>query len=266
MTDHLIGRTVVVTGAASGIGTAYARACAGAGAALHLIDRDEAHLVEVAEELRGEGVEVTTHVADIHDADAIDSVFGELDGTVRIDAAFLNAGINAGASLRTADGEIDALDRETWRKVLDINLSGFFFCLQRTAAHMKRNHAGSIIVTGSTAGLRAEPLVSYAYAASKAAVHAVATQAALELAKYGVRINIIAPGPFNTNIGGRVERPAAKTRLWERSIPLGRWGDTRELHGLAVLLASDDSSFMNGSVVRVDGGATVLSQVRADEL
>jgi len=266
MSEVLAGRTVLVTGAASGIGFAYARACARAGAALVLLDRDEEHLAAAASELREHGGRVSAFVADLADRSQVDEVFARILSEVTPDAAFLNAGINGGAGVRLPEGEVDALPREIWDRVLDVNLSGFFFTLQRVAAAMKRAGRGSIIVTGSTSGVRAEPFVSYAYTASKAAVHAVAQQAALELSKYGVRINVIAPGPFNTNIGGRNPRPAEKTRMWERTIPLGRWGEPHELEGLAVLLASDSSSFMTGSIVRVDGGASTLTQIPADEL
>lgn len=263
MNISLEDRVVLVTGAGSGIGEAYAGACAGAGAELVLLDRNGERLEETATRLRAAGTRVSTHVADITDAAGLAAVF---DGLPRLDGAFLNAGINAGASLRTADGQLGSFDSDTWQRVLDINLTAFFDTLQHTARIMKRQRSGNIVVTGSTAGVRAEPLVSYAYVAAKTAVHAVARQAALELVDFGIRINVIAPGPFNTRIGGDGPRPADKTALWERSIPLGRWGNPEELAQLALLLVSDASSFMTGGVYVADGGASVLTQVRADEL
>ncbi|CAN5336112.1 SDR family NAD(P)-dependent oxidoreductase [soil metagenome] len=260
-------KTILVTGAASGIGRAYVEACADKGAALVLFDRDAGGLAAVASDLENRGVVVTTYQVDVSDPGAVDAAFDEIERAgLTLDGAFLNAGINAGQSFRTPEGEVDALDRDIWKRVLDINLDGFFFTLQRTAAIMKRQRSGSIVVTGSTSGMRAEPLVSYAYIAAKSAVRGVARQAALELVKFGVRINIIAPGPFNTNIGGTAPRAPEKTALWEKSIPMGRWGETRELAALALLLVSDDSSFMTGGEYIVDGGASVLTQVRADEL
>jgi len=266
MSDALSGRTVLVTGAASGLGFAYAEACAAAGARLVLLDRDAANLESAASELRAGGTRVMTFVVDLAEEAQVDEVFDQVLAENTPDAAFLNAGINGGSGVRMPDGEVDALPREVWHRVLDVNLTGFFYSLQHVAAAMKKAGRGAIIVTGSTSGVRAEPFVSYAYTASKAAVHAVAQQAALELSKYGVRINVIAPGPFNTNIGGRNPRPDDKTKLWERTIPMKRWGDPRELAGLSVLLASDASSFMTGSIVRIDGGASTLTQIPADEL
>jgi NAD(P)-dependent dehydrogenase (short-subunit alcohol dehydrogenase family) len=263
MNIRLEDKVVLVTGAASGIGEAYAEACAQAGAALVLLDRNEELLNATATRLSAAGASVDAHVVDITDAAALAAVFDQIP---RLDGAFLNAGINAGASLRTADGQLGAFDSDTWRRVIDINLNAFFDSLQHTARIMKKQGSGNIVVTGSTAGVRAEPLVSYAYVAAKSAVHAVARQAALELVAFGIRINVIAPGPFNTRIGGSGPRPAEKTALWERSIPLGRWGNPEELAQLALLLVSDASSFMTGGVYVADGGASVLTQVRADEL
>ena len=264
MTDiSLEGRVVLVTGAASGIGEAYAEACAEAGADLVLLDRNEELLEATATRLRGTGVDVASHVVDITDPTGLAAAFAQMP---RLDGAFLNAGINAGASLRDDAGQLGSFDRDTWQRVLDINLTGFFDSLQHTARIMKARRSGNIVVTGSTAGVRTEPLVSYAYVAAKTAVTAVAQQAALELVQFGIRINVIAPGPFNTRIGGSRPRSAEKTELWERSIPMARWGEPRELAQLALLLVSDASSFMTGGVYVADGGASVLTQVRADEL
>lgn len=266
-TADLSGQTVLVTGAASGIGAACAAVSARAGASLVLLDRSADALEAKAEELRARGANVTTMSVDIADEAAVDAAFGALSaGGTSIDAAFLNAGINAGESLRSPGGELDRIPTETWQRVLDINLNGFFFTLRRTAEAMKAKGRGAIVVTSSTSGIRPEPLVSYPYIAAKAAVTAVSKQAALELSKFGVRINILAPGPFNTNIGGTAPRPQEKTELWQRTIPMGRWGDPRELEAIALLLVSEGSSFMTGGVFVVDGGASVLTQVRADEL
>lgn len=266
-TPDLTGQTILVTGAASGIGAAYSDACARAGASLLCMDLNVETLDVKADELRSRGTDVTTIPVDVADEAAVDRAFEALAiaGTT-IDGAFLNAGINAGESFRSVGGELDHFPTEIWQRVLDINLSGFFFTLRRTAETMKASGRGAIVVTSSTSGIRAEPLVSYPYIAAKSAVTAVAKQAALELSKYGVRINIIAPGPFNTNIGGTAPRPQAKTELWERGIPMGRWGNPKELEAVALMLVSEGSSFMTGGVFVVDGGASVLTQVRADEL
>lgn len=255
---------MLVTGAASGLGRAFAEACAREGARLVLMDRDEAKLAEAAGPLAEIAPDVSAYIMDVSLPSSVAEAFGRVDELHEVDAAFLNAGINGGLGMRLPDGHIDALPHDTWRKVMGVNLDGTFYTLQRISAHMKRRKTGSIIVTGSTAGVRPEPFVSYAYVTSKAAVHALATQAALELVKYGIRVNVIAPGPVRTNIAGG-PLPAEKTAMWEKTIPMGRFADPSEFAGLAVLLASEESSFMTGATFRVDGGASILTQLRADE-
>jgi NAD(P)-dependent dehydrogenase (short-subunit alcohol dehydrogenase family) len=129
------------------------------------------------------------------------------------------------------------------------------------AQQMKSQGEGSIIATASTAGLRADPLVGYSYAASKAAIINIVRQAALELAPHGVRVNAIAPGPLRgTNIGAPVAAEVALDLgpVWEKTVPLGgRMGDASELAGMAILLASRASSFMTGAVYLINGGALI---------
>jgi NAD(P)-dependent dehydrogenase (short-subunit alcohol dehydrogenase family) len=125
---------------------------------------------------------------------------------------------------------------------------------------MRRQGAGRIIVTASTAGLRNDPLVSNSYVAAKAAIVNLTRQAALSLAPFGVHVNAIAPGPFHTNLGsdGAVVRSRAATEAkWSKTIPLGRMGQPEEIKGLALLLASPASSFITGAVFPIDGGALV---------
>ena len=122
---------------------------------------------------------------------------------------------------------------------------------------MKAQRSGRIIVTSSIGGIRAEPMVGYAYAATKAAVSNLVRQAALELAPYNVLINAIAPGPFLTNIGGgRLHREPETAQSFAEMVPLGRLARPDELKGLALLLASPASSFITGAVIPIDGGVT----------
>lgn len=266
MSDVLSGRTILITGPASGIGAAYANVCAREGATLLLFDRDAAGLAAKADELRALGAEVHEYVGDVSDADDVDRVFDEIAAQHQMDGAFLNAGVNGTKSFQLEEGELQNSDRDIWHRVLGVNLTGFFYTLQRTAGELKKIGRGTIVVTSSTSGERAEPLIGYAYIASKTAVTAVSRQAALELSKFGIRINVIAPGSFRTNIAGPLPPPPGKIETWNRSIPLGRHGQPPELEEVALLLISDRSSFMTGSVVVVDGGATVLTQVLADQL
>jgi NAD(P)-dependent dehydrogenase (short-subunit alcohol dehydrogenase family) len=122
---------------------------------------------------------------------------------------------------------------------------------------MKAQGSGRIVVTASTAGFGTDPFVGYSYSATKAAVIILVRQAALELARHGVHVNAIAPGPFRTNIGSS-DAPIPD-EAWEEIVALGRMAEPDELKGVALLLASNASSFMTGAVVPVDGGQLLMS-------
>jgi len=134
-------------------------------------------------------------------------------------------------------------------------MHGVVHTVRAAAAHMKRRRSGSIVVTASTAGLRNDPFTPYSYAMAKAAVVNFTKQAAHDLARWNVRVNAIAPGPFKTNLGGGGPMPPEAEARWNAVIPLGRMGNPAEIRGLALLLASPASSFMTGGIYPIDGGA-----------
>jgi NAD(P)-dependent dehydrogenase (short-subunit alcohol dehydrogenase family) len=255
------GLRTVVTGAASGIGRAMAEVMAANGARVVLADIDAERLGAVAEQLRATGAEVSTAPVDVADEDSVQALFAtaaeRLGG---VDVTFANAGLNRGMNLRDPAGAIDAFTRADWDHVLGVNLTGTFHTVAASARLMKPHGAGAIVVTASTASLRAEPLIGYAYAASKAAVASLVRQASIELAAHGIRINAIAPGPIATAIGaGRPKPPEWPARV-RGSIPLGRSGTPQDLKGISLLLASPAASFVTGSVWTIDGGASALTQ------
>jgi NAD(P)-dependent dehydrogenase (short-subunit alcohol dehydrogenase family) len=238
------GARTLVTGGASGLGLAIAEAMLDCGARVTIADTDG---------------RLTAARLDITDRPAVAAFVSALaDRDGGLDVAFVNAGISLKS--QREEGELDGLD-DAWDRVLDVNLNGTFAVLKACASVMRRQGAGRIIVTASTAGLRADPLCGNSYVASKAAVVNLTRQAALQLAPFGVRVNAIAPGPFHTGIGaaaGGARRTREETEAkWKETIPLGRMGDPAEIRGLALLLASGASSFMTGGVYPVDGGALV---------
>ena len=152
-------------------------------------------------------------------------------------------------------GLLENIDAAAWERVMRVNLTGVVSTFQAAAPLMKRQRRGRLVATASTAAFRGDGLVGYGYVAAKAAVVNVVRQAAIELAPFDVMVNAIAPGPFRTNIGnGRMHTSDAATRFAAR-VPLARLADPHEVKGAALLLASDASSFITGSVVHVDGGA-----------
>jgi NAD(P)-dependent dehydrogenase (short-subunit alcohol dehydrogenase family) len=174
-----------------------------------------------------------------------------------VDVAFANAGISLEPGVVDERGGLETLDVETWRKVLGVNLDGVLFTMREAARHMKQQGGGRIVVTASTAGFGTDPMVGYSYSATKAAVIIMVRQAALELAKHGVHVNAIAPGPFRTNIGG--DAAPIPAEAWNDIVAIGRMAEPDELKGVALLLASPASSFMTGVVIPVDGGQLLMS-------
>jgi NAD(P)-dependent dehydrogenase (short-subunit alcohol dehydrogenase family) len=255
-------RRVLVTGAASGLGFAFAEVLAECSARVTLTDIDAELLDESAEALAARGLRVRSQVLDVSNAAqvraAVDAAVDEDGG---LDVVFANAGIAAAPGFVIPGGQtVDSIGPGTLDSVLAVNLHGVINTLAAAAAPMKRQREGRIIVTSSTAGLRPEPFVCYGYVASKAAVLNVVRQAALELAPHGVLVNAICPGPFKgTRIGGGATLdPDEETESrWAATVPLGRMAQPEELKGLALLLASPASSFITGAAHVIDGGVTV---------
>jgi NAD(P)-dependent dehydrogenase (short-subunit alcohol dehydrogenase family) len=228
------------------------------GAQVTLADVDANALDVAVVRLRAAGFAVEGEVVDVADRDRVrQAVDAAASRSGRLDVVFANAGISAGPGFNETVGRIENVTRDAWDKVLQINLTGVFTTIQAAARHMKMQRSGRIIVTSSIAGLRAEPPVGYAYAATKAAVANLVRQAALELAPFNVLVNGIAPGPFLTNIAdGRLRREPERHAEFAASVPLRRLAQPDEIKGLALLLASPADSFITGAVIPIDGGST----------
>lgn len=262
------GRSAIVTGAASGIGLAYAETMGEAGATVTLTDIDTEGLARETERLADLGYRVRSAELDVSDLEATARVFSEHAAACGgLDIAFANAGVDPGAGFwnpaghRNEDGQIDTLDPARWRRSMAINLDGIFHTIREAARHMKKAGKGSIIATSSNAAIINEAIVGTAYMPAKAGVAHLVRQVALELAEFGIRVNAIAPGPFVTNIGGGWLRDPAVREAWDNHVPLGRIAETWQLKPLALYLASDASSYMTGSQVVIDGG-TMLGNFR----
>ncbi len=264
----LSGRSGLVTGAASGIGLAYAEALAEAGAKVTITDIDAAGAEREAKRLTGQGYTVRWAACDVSELVQVAAAF---DHHVRAygscDVAFANAGLDVGDGFwtpegeRNPDGQIDVYDPDRWYKSIDINLNGVFHTVREAARVMKANEAnggrrgGSIVITSSNAAEVNEAIVGVPYMAAKAGVKHFMRHAAYELAAYGIRVNAIAPGPFVTNIGdGWVKKNPAAKKTWDELVPVGRMAETYQIKPLALLLASDAGSYMTGSHVMIDGG------------
>jgi NAD(P)-dependent dehydrogenase (short-subunit alcohol dehydrogenase family) len=255
------GRVAFVTGAASGLGLAMAEVLAENGACVTMADINGDALEPLVDKMRDAGLMVEAALLDVAETDQLrECIDGVMHRQGRLDAVFANAGASSGPGFATEagriSGQIDHTSPEVWERVLKVNLTSVFATMQAAAAHMKVQKSGRIIVTSSIAGMRADTLVGYPYAATKAAVINLVRQAARELGPYNVLVNAIAPGAFITNFaGGRMRDPRAREEF-RRVVPLGRVGETAEIKGLALFLASPASSYLTGAVIPIDGGVT----------
>jgi NAD(P)-dependent dehydrogenase (short-subunit alcohol dehydrogenase family) len=229
-----------------------------------MIDRDARRLNEaVAVAQAADGARVMGEVADVTETATLERAFEAAAVAFgRIDVVFANAGISGGPGFLTADGRrpeetaIEAIALERWSAIIDTNLTGVLRTIQAAARHMKAGGGGRIVVTTSIAALKTETVIGTPYPAAKAGAAHLVRQAALELARYNIKVNAMAPGPFLTNIaGGRLQQDAALRAHHANSVPLKRIATTDEIMGLALFLASPASDYMTGAQVVIDGGA-----------
>jgi NAD(P)-dependent dehydrogenase (short-subunit alcohol dehydrogenase family) len=251
------GQVALVTGGASGLGYAFASILADCGAVVTIADWDEARLEKaVASLAASSGTTVAGERLDVTDAlavrECVDSIVARQGS---IDIVFANAGVARGRPPLLPEGWLDDMSMTDYRALIDVNLHGVVYTVQAAARQMKKQRSGSIVTTASTAGLRNDPYTPYSYTIAKAGVINFTRQAAHDLARWNVRVNAIAPGPFKTNLGGGSATSASADDMWRKVVPLGRMGDPAEIRGLALLLASPASSFMTGGVYPIDGGA-----------
>ncbi|CAN5707200.1 SDR family oxidoreductase [soil metagenome] len=242
-------RVALVTGASAGIGAAAARGFAGAGARVVLSDVDDVRGEALAEELRGQGADALYLSADVADPDAVDALHAAIESRHgRLDFAFNNAGIE-GTPART-----EACTLENWTRTLAINLSGTWYCMRRQIPLMEKGGGGVIVNMASIAGLKGIDGVP-AYVASKHGVIGLTKTAALETANRGIRVNVVCPAAIDTEMiqrfsGGDTEALAGMHAMQ----PVGRMGTPKEVADAVLALCADESAFLTGVVLAVDGG------------
>jgi len=248
---RLDGKRAIVTGAGSGIGRASALLFASEGAQVIAADIDEAGLADTINLAKESDLAVSSAILDAGKEDQVKALVARAsDDMGGLDAVYANAGIVEHKF------SLFELEPEDWHRVLTVNLLGPFLMIKHAAPVMKEQKAGSIICTASVAGLRANAGPT-AYSASKAGVISLVQTAATELTGSGIRINAICPGLIETGMTKPIF-DMAKERGSEGKIgqlnPLRRYGNPPEIAKMALFLASDDASYVNGQAIPVDGG------------
>jgi len=249
---RLEGKSVIITGAGSGIGRAASLMFSKEGAKLIAVDRSEG-VKETVEQVRKAG---GTADAVMADAGSETDVMAFIDKAVstygRLDAIWANAGVSGGL-VPLADQTV-----EQWQEVLRVNLIGPFLAIKHSMPHMVRQKYGAIVCTASVAGLKSGAS-GHPYAASKAGVISLVQTTAYSLSGTGVRINAVCPGLIETGMTKPIF-DNAKERGTDHKIgqlnPLKRAGQPHEIAAMALFLASDDASYVNGQAFPVDGGLT----------
>jgi 3-oxoacyl-[acyl-carrier protein] reductase len=244
----LKGKVAVITGSARGIGYAIAELFAREGADIVLSDVNEAALKEAQDRIAALGVGVMGAKADVTNESQVEELFKKtVDKFGRIDILVNNAGI-------TKDGLLVRMSEADWDCVLSINLKGAFLCTRAAAKVMMRQRSGRIVNMASIIGLTGNPGQAN-YSASKGGLIAFTKTAAKELAPRSINVNAIAPGFIRTDMTDKL--PEAVKKAMQDRIPLNRFGEATDVARAALFLASEDSGYITGCTIQVDGGMAV---------
>jgi NAD(P)-dependent dehydrogenase (short-subunit alcohol dehydrogenase family) len=244
----LDGKVAVITGAAGGIGRESARRFAAEGASVCVVDVADEAGERVAAEV--DGLYVHADVTDPDDVQAMYAAAAERFGG--IDVLFNNAGIAPADDVSALDTSVEA-----WRRVQDVNLTSVFLCCKHGIPHLLERGGGSVVNTASFVAVMGAATSQISYTASKGGVLALSRELGVELARRGVRVNALCPGPVNTPLLQELfAKDPAKAARRLVHLPMGRFAEAAEIAAAACFLASDDASYITAGTFLVDGGLT----------
>jgi NAD(P)-dependent dehydrogenase (short-subunit alcohol dehydrogenase family) len=249
---RLDNKVAVITGGTGGMGLATARRFLSAGARVVLadIDPDGARVADELTRDGGDAVFVQADVTSPQDVQRLMAAAQSWGG--QLDVLFNNAGIGPPTDLKVTDIAEDA-----WNQILAVNLTGVFLCCKYGIPYLVEGGGGAVVNTASIAGLRANTaLPSTAYTVSKAGVIALTRQCAVDYAAQHVRVNAVCPGPIDTAIIAPYMTDPEVRERFSAKVPLGRIGQPTDVASLVLFLASEESSWITGSAMVIDGGIT----------
>lgn len=251
-------RTVLITGAAGGIGRVIAATFAGRGARIAALDKSD-EVADLVKTLVAGGGQAAAAVADVGSKEEVASAIAGLRSELgRIDVLVNNAGFSGASNLETTDEDI-------WRNDINGNLNGAYFCTRAVLQDMKKSRRGAIVTIGSVNGVSA--LGDPAYSAAKAGLINYTKSLAMEYGRFGIRANVVSPGSVRTPIWDhRIER---EPEIFERLLkwyPLGRIAEPQDIANAVAFLASDQAAAISGAVLPVDCGLSAGNIVMAREI
>ena len=245
--QNLQGRNALITGASKGLGRAMAIALGAQGAHLVLVARDKEKLESVAEEVRAAGGTASVFAADITQEDQVVNLEKEVAATVGKVQILIN---NAGTNNRK---NIEDFTLDEWRAVQDTNVTSVFLMCKAFVPHMKGSGYGRIINMTSIMAHVSMAQRSL-YSSTKFALLGITKALALELAREGITVNGISPGPFATEMNTPILNNPELNAQFVAKIPVGRWGQVEEIGALAAFLCSNNAGFITGTDILIDGG------------
>jgi NAD(P)-dependent dehydrogenase (short-subunit alcohol dehydrogenase family) len=249
---RLEGRVASITGAGSGMGREAALLFAREGAMILASDIDAAAAKATAEAVRAEGGEAHGVAADVSDPAAVERLYAEGEGVFgKVDVLYNNAGI-----FHPDDGSVTDTDDAIWEKVIAVDLTGVFLCCKHGVPALLRAGGGVIVNVASFVSWMGAATPQIAYTSAKGGVLSMTREIATEFARQGIRANALCPGPVETPLLRELLSDPQRRERRLVHIPMGRFGDAREIARAALFLASDDSSYMTGASLLVDGGIT----------
>ncbi len=245
---RLSGKVAVITGGADGIGKATAIRFAQEGATAVIWDMNEEKGMKLRDDIRSDGGKADFYKVNVADYQQVESTTAEVVAICgQIDILINNAGITRDASLKKMTPEL-------WQQVIDVNLSGVFYCTKAISPYMVDRGYGRIVTTSSVVGLYGN-FGQTNYVATKAGVIGMTKTWARELGRKGVTANAVAPGFISTDMVALM--PENVLASMREKVPLGRLGKPEEIANAFVFLASDEAAYVNGAVLSVDGGITI---------
>jgi len=248
MTERLTGKVALITGAANGMGAAHAELFVKQGAKVIIADVDSERGRPFAEKLGANALFVTLDVTNTDDWTAAIAAGSAAFGAINV--LVNNAGVS-GSATKTVD-----LSEAEWNRTIDIDLTGTFRGIKALLPHMLENRGGSIVNISSAAGMAAAPGVNIAYVAAKFAVRGMSKQVAIEYAREGIRVNSVHPGAVRTELTQNLVDQLGPEFMEQfySSVPMHRIAELEEVSNAVAFLASDESSFITGTELVIDGG------------